>query len=99
MERSGAKLENILHKSDPWQGQDCGQDKCTLCKTKQKTCKLTTKDCPRRSLVNESWCMTCLDRDQADAEQEEGNDQNKLKKLQENIRIHKYKPEHIQQRF
>ena len=86
MERSGAKLENILHKSDPWQGQDCGQDKCTLCKTKQKTGKLTTQDCHRRSLVYESWCMTCLDRDQTNA----GNNKNKLKKLQENIRIHKY---------
>ena len=26
VERSGAKLEDILHKSDPWQGQDCGRD-------------------------------------------------------------------------
>ena len=90
MERTGAKLENILCKSDPWQGEDCERPKCSLCKTKQMTGKLTTHDCHRRSLVYESWCITCEKRDMAEAEKEAGGDKEKLQKLQENIRVYKY---------
>ena len=31
VERSGLKLEDALCKADPWQGQDCGREKCLLC--------------------------------------------------------------------
>ena len=45
VERSGQNLEDILTKSDPWQGQDCGRELCLLCKTKQATGKQSTQDC------------------------------------------------------
>ena len=51
VERSGLKLEDILHKADPWQGQDCNRERCFLCKTKSITGKKTTQDCSRCSLV------------------------------------------------
>ena len=34
VERAGLKLEDILHKADPWQGLDCGRARCMLCLTK-----------------------------------------------------------------
>ena len=34
VERSGTKLVDILTKSDPWQGADCGRKGCILCLTK-----------------------------------------------------------------
>ena len=30
-------LVDILHKADPWAGQDCLRPQCMLCKTKIKT--------------------------------------------------------------
>ena len=44
VERSGLKLEEMLHKADPWQWQDCGRDRCLLCLTKQRTGKHSTQD-------------------------------------------------------
>ena len=34
--KTGLKLEDLLHKADPWQGQDCVRNKCLMCLTKQK---------------------------------------------------------------
>ena len=35
VERSGTTLMDILHKSKPWKGMDCGQEGCMLCWTMQ----------------------------------------------------------------
>ena len=37
VERGGNKLVDLLHRSDPWQGQDCQRPQCLLCKTKMVT--------------------------------------------------------------
>jgi hypothetical protein len=89
VERSGLKLEDLLHRADPWQGKDCGRD-CLLCITKQKTGNNSTQDCSRRSLVYETWCMTCFDQDTEAAKIQAGDDKNKLKLLMEEIKMHKY---------
>ena len=34
VERGGKKLVDILHKANPWAGQDCQREGCLLCKTK-----------------------------------------------------------------
>ena len=68
VERAGTKLEEILHKADPWQGQDCGREKCLLCITKKRTGKYLSQDCYRRSLIYETWCDTCLEKDTREAE-------------------------------
>ena len=44
VERAGAKLEDVLRKSDPWQGMDCGREGCLLCLTKSRTGKNSTQD-------------------------------------------------------
>ena len=64
VERSGSRLEDVLHRSDPWRGEDCGREMCLLCKTKEITGKLKTQDCTKRSLVYELWCGKCLDREE-----------------------------------
>ena len=35
VERSGSRLEDVLHRSDPWRGEDCGREMCLLCKTNE----------------------------------------------------------------
>ena len=83
VERAGTKLVDVLTKADPWQGQECGRDKCLLCITKQRTGKQSTQDCTRRNLVYESWCLTCQEKDMKSAEEQADGDMNKMKKLQE----------------
>ena len=63
VERSGDKLEDILHKSDPWQGQDCLREACLLCQTKEKTDKNKSQDCHKRNIVYMTWCNTCWQED------------------------------------
>ena len=86
VERAGTNLVDILTKSDPWQGKDCERAGCLLCLTKSRTGKQMTQDCTRRSLVYETWCMTCLEKDEDAAKMEAGDDMDKLRKLKENIK-------------
>ena len=90
VERAGTKLEDILTKADPWQGQDCGRPMCLLCQTKQRTGKHTSQDCTRRSVVYESWCLTCQEKDIKTAEEQADGDPAKLKQLKEKIKLSKY---------
>ena len=78
-------MEDILHKSDPWQGQDCLRENCLLCKTKEKTAKNKTQDCYKRSIVYQTWCMTCWDRDLEKATVESNGDKKKLEELEKKI--------------
>ena len=64
VERAGTKLEDILHKSDPWQGKDCCRKKCMLCATKSITNKNQSQDCHKRSAVYEIWCLDCQRREE-----------------------------------
>ena len=59
VERGGTKLEDLLHRSDPCQGQDCCRQGCLLCATKQYTGKNSTQDCSKRSLVYKTYCISC----------------------------------------
>ena len=63
-ERAGTPLERILHKSNPWSGQDCMRESCLLCTTKAVTGKNKTQDCHRRNATYETWCQTCKIRDE-----------------------------------
>ena len=55
-ERAGTKIVDILHKANPWQGEDCNREKCFICSTKQKTEKNLSQDCSKRNVVYETWC-------------------------------------------
>jgi hypothetical protein len=58
-ERGGIKLEHILRKSNPWEGNNCNRQKCLLSETKQRTEKCMSQSCMKRSVVYETWCGTC----------------------------------------
>ena len=47
VERSGMKLENVLHKSNPWAGEDCERVGCLLCHTKKVTGKNMNQSCSK----------------------------------------------------
>ena len=89
VERTGTQLVDILHRSNPWQGQDCQCEDCLLCKTKMKVEKLKNQDCTKRCLVYETWCLTCEERaiEEIDSEEE---DEEKRKKRKKEIKLYKY---------
>ena len=62
VERGGAKLVDILHKSNPWAGQDCERKDCLLCKTKKYEGKTNSQDCRKRNAVYKTYCITCSER-------------------------------------
>lgn len=90
VEKAGDKLEDLLTKSNPWQGMDCGRQNCLLCETKLKTDKNLSQDCHTRNLVYETWCMTCLRRDEEDAERRGEGDAGRVRELKRKIRKHLY---------
>ena len=72
--QGGRKSRNInveiLHKADPWAGQDCLRPHCMLCKTKIKTCKQMNQDCTKRNIIYEIWCMKCYQEDKNKIDEE-----------------------------
>ena len=80
VERGGKKLVDILHKANPWAGQDCGREGCLLCKTKREEGLTNSQDCKKRNCVYETICLTCRDRQDRDIEERmERKDQRRLK--------------------
>ena len=72
VERTGSKLVDLLHRADPWQGQDCQRPLCILCNTKQITEKHLRQDCTKRSIVYETWCLSCEESAKKAIEEDEG---------------------------
>ena len=92
VERCGMKISDILTSSDPWKGKDCLRDGCLLCQTKNLTGKLLSQDCRRRSVVYETYCITCLDRKVKEIEQKymENENPEAMRNEISEIRINKY---------
>ena len=59
VERGGIRLEDMLHKADPWEGKLCERPKCLPCITKVETGKYGSQSCHKRNAVYETWCVTC----------------------------------------
>ena len=59
VERGGIKLEHILVKKNPWEGECCDRKSCLLCNTKRRADKPKMKSCTKRNLVYKTWCQTC----------------------------------------
>ena len=59
VERAGEKLQDILHKSDPWEDRDCTRENCFSCESAIKDDNLKFRNCHKRSIVYEVWCDTC----------------------------------------
>ena len=84
------KLEDLLHKSNPWQGLDCNRELCLLCKTKETTGKNKGQECTKRLLVYEFWCLDCEREEEERVKRESGEDEKLMEELRKGIRIYKY---------
>ena len=89
VERTGTKIQDILTKSNPWQGQDCERKNCLLCITKTRTGKLTSQDCSKRNIVYETSCATCEEIQLEELENSDLEEQEKQDK-KKNLKIFKY---------
>ena len=83
-------MEDMLTKSNPWQGLDCRRQGCLLCETKLKTEKNLSQDCHTRNLVYETWCMTCLRKEEREIEIKYAGDARKIRERKDKIKKHLY---------
>ena len=60
VERAGESLQDSLHKSNPWDSEDCERVNCLTCESALKDDKIIAKDCHKRSVIYETWCETCI---------------------------------------
>ena len=58
IERAGQKVQDILHKSNPWDSNDCEREDCFPCTSAAKNEKIVHRDCHKRSVVYETCCQT-----------------------------------------
>ena len=89
VEQVGDKLLQRLHTSNPWRGEHCGRKDCWPCETKSWTEQDAKKDCTKRSLVYETWCQTCYEKEKEDIEEKVEEEEERKKQI-EKIRKHKY---------
>ena len=61
IERVGEKLEDSIHKSNPWENVDCERKDCFTCQSSADSEEMLYKSCKKRSIVYQTWCQTCLD--------------------------------------
>ena len=90
VERAGTKLEDMLPKSNPWQGKDCGRELCLLCETKQITEENQNQDCSKRSVVYEMWCMSCYKEDEDKIKMKYSDNPEKMEEEKRKIKKYKY---------
>ena len=69
LEKTGSKLEEILHKSDAWNDRDCGREDCLLCSSASEDDKKGV--CKRRYVVYETYCITCYEREKGKKDERE----------------------------
>ena len=65
---------------------DCERKGCLLCQTKLRTEKNLGQDCHKRNLVYETWCITCLEREEEQIEREHAGNKEKIKEEKSKIK-------------
>ena len=69
VEKTGNKLEEILHKSDSWSDRDCERPDCLLCSSVDENGKMGM--CKRRNVVYEIYCITCYEKERRQKEEKD----------------------------
>ena len=69
VEKTGMKIEEILHKSNAWSDQKCGRNDCLLCNSAGEDERKGL--CKRRNIVYETFCMTCHEKEKRKKEEGE----------------------------
>ena len=80
VDRAGEKLEEILHKSNPWENADCKRDICKPCESESKNGEPRFKNCTRRSVVYKTWCNLCIKKKNEENKSEIGEKSDKKRK-------------------
>ena len=88
VERAGEKLVDLLHRSDAWSNRDCDRLDCLICESAGE--EGTKGACKRRSIIYETYCVTCqeekekLEEIRNDNKETTERDENKKRKLENN---------------
>ena len=61
VEKTGNKLENILHKSNAWGDEDCCRNDCIMCGSAGENEK--KGQCKKRNVVYETYCLLCEEKE------------------------------------
>ena len=69
VEKTGSKIEEILHKSDSWSNRDCGRQDCLLCQSATEEERKGL--CKRRNVVYETYCITCSEKEEKKKEEKD----------------------------
>ena len=69
VEKTGEKIEDILHKSNPWDSNDCERLDCLLCNSAGE--KRRKGQCKKRSVVYETYCINCEEEETSDDREKE----------------------------
>ena len=83
IERAGDRIEDLLHKSNPWENTDCGRENCLSCESSIKDERNKFKNCTRRSVVYKTWCQTCRNENKEKIVMETGINKRKWEELLE----------------
>ena len=89
VERGGDSLVDLIHKSDPWAGEDCERDQCKPCWTKIRLGKFKSQDCTKRNCIYETWCIGCWERDKAKVEEMCKDDEKMEAMMMKRMKIYK----------
>ena len=65
VEKTGDKLVDLLHQSDPWNNLDCERPDCLPCSSAGENEK--KGQCKKKSVVYETYCMTCMENEEESA--------------------------------
>ena len=86
VERASEKLEDVVHKSNAWEEQDCGRTGCLPCETATKVEESRHKNCTRRLILYKTWCKIC----RKENVEKLGDTENNKRKMQEQIEKEDY---------
>ena len=86
VERTGSKLTDILHKSNPCDDNYCNREDCLICNTTLLEHKKGL--CKKRNVIYETYCITCHKNEMYESERLElekliGSDKKSLKVILE----------------
>ena len=57
VEESGNMSKSLIHKANPWAGENCMRSDCMICNTGEKN-----GDCRRRNVCYQTWCQICKEK-------------------------------------
>ena len=69
VEKTGNKLEDLLHRSNAWGDSDCNREDCIMCRTAGDCEK--KGQCKKRNVIYETFCLKCEEEKEREKENED----------------------------